>query len=261
MPRFANRVRFSTATTGTGTITVGSAIEGFKAPISDPGIADDDIVSYFIVDGAAWEYGSGVIGGTRTTIARTLRESSTGSLLSLSGTAEVFFAPGDEEVLEPVLFRTLASNTAFTNGNSDQPWFPDGGVLTVEADSTYQFEGLLLITSGTTTHTTGLNFGGTATLTNINYIAESSSVAVNAVGVAGTRTHINQAANTTINATSAAAGTVIKVEGVVRINAAGTFIPQFRFSAAPGAGNVLANTFFNMRRIGRGAVVSYGSWT
>jgi hypothetical protein len=46
----------------------------------------------------------------------------------------------------------------------------------------------------------------------------------------------------------------------VRVNAAGTFIPQFTFSAAPGVGNTLANTYFKLRKCGSNTNVNQGNW-
>jgi hypothetical protein len=54
--------------------------------------------------------------------------------------------------------------------------------------------------------------------------------------------------------------TTIKVRGIVRVNGAGTLIPQWSMSAARGAGTILANTFFKLRKIGSNTVVNQGNW-
>lgn len=86
-------VGFTTSTTGTGTVTVGSAVQGLRT-LSGASIADGTQVSYSITTGAAgseqYETGTGTVGGSGTTLTRTLRASSTGSLLSLSGTSKVY---------------------------------------------------------------------------------------------------------------------------------------------------------------------------
>jgi hypothetical protein len=88
MPRkFPARVRVTTATTGTGTITLGSTVSGHQAV---PAALDGETIDYGIEDGTAWEEGYGVYDHAAKTLTRTLIDSSTGALLDLSGSAEVF---------------------------------------------------------------------------------------------------------------------------------------------------------------------------
>lgn len=89
MPDVFNRARMTTATTGTGTITLGSAVLKYQS-FASAGVANGTVVHYTIEDGTAWEIGTGTYTTTGTTLSRTLVQSSTGSLLNLSGTAEVF---------------------------------------------------------------------------------------------------------------------------------------------------------------------------
>jgi hypothetical protein len=53
----------------------------------------------------------------------------------------------------------------------------------------------------------------------------------------------------------------IVVKGMVSINAGGTFIPQFKYSAAPGgAPTMLKNTYFRMRKLGTNVSDHNGTW-
>jgi hypothetical protein len=114
--KLANLVGFTTATTGTGTVTVGSALTGLRTPASDSTLADGDTVAFFIKDGTAWEHSTGVLGSTKTTLTRVLRASSTGSLLSLSGSAEIRLMPGAADLPNLNAANLFSGTVSVTNG-------------------------------------------------------------------------------------------------------------------------------------------------
>lgn len=105
MPKVVNRVRMTTATTGTGTITLGSAVSGYQS-FADGGVSNGDVVHYVIEDGTAWEIGTGTYTSSGTTLSRTVEESSNSdAALNLTGSAQVFITA------------TLSSLDSRTRGN------------------------------------------------------------------------------------------------------------------------------------------------
>src|SRR6185369_17874589 len=88
-----NLARMSTATTGTGTITLGSAVSGYLT-FAQAGVANGATVSYGILDGSNSECGTGTYTTAGTTLTRTVTNSTnSNSAISLSGSAVVFITP------------------------------------------------------------------------------------------------------------------------------------------------------------------------
>ena len=88
--RLFNLARMTTATTGTGTLTLGSAVSGYLS-FSGAGVPDGAIVSYGIIDGSNSEVGTGTYTSSGTTLTRTvIASTNSGSAINLSGSAEVF---------------------------------------------------------------------------------------------------------------------------------------------------------------------------
>ena len=110
MVKLVNRAKMTTATTGTGTITLGSAVDGFQT-FTAAGVADGDTVRYCIEDGtSSFELGSGVYTASGTTLTRVVSESSnSNNAINLSGDAIVFITAIAAD-LQPTTFTT----TVFT---------------------------------------------------------------------------------------------------------------------------------------------------
>jgi len=98
MVKLVNRAKMTTATTGTGAITLGSAAPGFQS-FTAAGVVNNDIVRYIIEDGDGWEIGTGTFTASNTRLTRSVSESSAaGAPISLSGEASVFIGAAAEDV-------------------------------------------------------------------------------------------------------------------------------------------------------------------
>ncbi|RUU46634.1 hypothetical protein EOC93_02350 [Mesorhizobium sp. M6A.T.Ce.TU.002.03.1.1] len=137
--------------------------------------------------------------------------------------------------------------------------------LTVAALTTYEFEAQYVISraAGAVSRTLSVLFGGTATFTSIDYTAETSSAIGN---VLAPKSEIVGNAATALTVTAPSIETTenirVRLRGTLRVNAGGTIIPQFQFSAeAGGVPTVKRNSFFRARPIGLNTMLSQGSWS
>ena len=113
MPQFADRVKISSSTTGTGTLTLASAVSGFQ---SIPASLDGETVGFVIENGSSWELSQGTYTHSGTTLSRTYRSSSTGALLNLSGTSTIFLTPAAAD-LQTVHVYSAASDLPSASAN------------------------------------------------------------------------------------------------------------------------------------------------
>lgn len=142
MIKLVNRAKMSTATTGTGTITLGSAESGYQS-FAAAGVADGDVTRNVFEDGDAWEISTGTYSSTGPTLTRTLVESSTGSLLNLSGDAVVYVSAVAEDFSAGGAYK-LISTTAIS-----------ASVASVEFTGLSGYESYKFIISGITFETAG----------------------------------------------------------------------------------------------------------
>ena len=93
MAVLANRAKMTSSTTGTGTITLGSASTGFQT-FANAGITNGQSVQYVIEDGVNFEIGTGTYTSSGTTLTRgaVTESNNSDNAINLSGAAVVFIA-------------------------------------------------------------------------------------------------------------------------------------------------------------------------
>jgi hypothetical protein len=97
MAKLYNLVRVNTTTTGSGTIILGNAVTGFLSFVT-AGVQDEDEISYGLKDGNSHEVGRGIYSASGSTLTRSLLNSTTGSLLNLSGASEIYITALAEDI-------------------------------------------------------------------------------------------------------------------------------------------------------------------
>lgn len=95
-----NLAKMNTATTGTGTITLSTAVSGFLT-FALSGVTNGQTVTYIIEDGANRELGYGVYTSSGTTLTRNvLKSTNSDAAINLSGSATVGITAARENFLE-----------------------------------------------------------------------------------------------------------------------------------------------------------------
>jgi hypothetical protein len=169
--------------------------------------------------------------------------------------------------LAPFAYYRLNSALTGADVNTAQNLFGVG--ISLAADSVYEFEMVFRLnkTGGTTVHTVGIGFGGTAGITNIAYVLTGvfDSAVAPSVTVPDVFNYVQTASNTTMTSSSSTSARDFRasVFGTVSTNAtAGTFIPQYTLSNAPGGAYTTSlGSYVKLRKIGTsGSNVNIGGW-
>jgi hypothetical protein len=176
--------------------------------------------------------------------------------------------PGTQFVMTPGL-----SPYTLTQSTLAQKIFssPANGEVQLNASTTYMFEALYVISNTATpsaAHSVSLLFALGGSISSISYAADvtTSSGAPSAGATALTRTYSSAAGATQITPSGTTTNSefiTVKLQGVVRTNAAGAFTPQIRYNtnAPGGTSTVQGNSYFKLIPVGTSSVISVGNWS
>lgn len=178
----------------------------------------------------------------------------------------IYSTPAGRGVSPSMMFYRLESNYVGSNVNTAQSVLGVG--VTLASNTVYAFEYKCAITKSTggTSHSLGLSFGGTATVNNILYVGTNGDRTL-ALPTSTTTQSSIAITNTSNFSITGAASTTTRSQwwffsGTVSIATGGTFIPQYTLSAAPGgAYSTVAGSYIAIWPIGTdGANTSVGAW-
>ena len=161
------------------------------------------------------------------------------------------------QVILPAAAFTLVNSTA-TQAVFDIP----NDTITLSAATSYMFDGLYLLATGTTSHFTSMSFVlTTATITNITwFVLGTAGNGAGSQATSQTTTFYNSSAGGQVIGSSTNSHTLIKFQGVLRVDVGGTMVPNIKFSAAPGVTcSTLVGSYFKIYPVGFNTISSVGS--
>jgi hypothetical protein len=236
-----NRAKMSTSTTGTGTITLGSAATGYQT-FANAGITNGQTVRYAIEDGTNFEIGSGTYTSSGTTLTRSVTESSNSdSAISLSGTAVVFVTATVADIFINDGSSALTTTGLITSG-------------TLDVNGASQFDGTVSVGVNDTGHDVKF-FGDTASAYMLwdasaddlilggaaGLIVPDGQLTLESTAVTTTATEINLIGGGTSRGTTAVAsgdGLLVNDAGTMRMTNVDTVSTYFS-SHSVGGGNIV----------------------
>ena len=212
----ADRVKETTTTTGTGTVTLGGAVTGFQ---SFSAVGNANTTYYTITDNVNWEVGIGTYTASGTTLSRdtVLESSNAGSLVN--------FGAGSKDV-----FVTYPADKAIANGYGTLPITNGGTGATSAATALSNLDGYPASNPSGFTSNVG-------TVTSVAATAGTGiSVSGSPITSSGTLTITNTAPDQTVVLT---AGSNVTITGTY---------PSFTIASTGGGGgtNGLQDTFMLM---------------
>jgi len=210
-----------------------------------------------------------VIGTSSTTSAKvwgTLQLDATALISSTSATALAIKSavPAGTGVTPTIqVICPSAANSLSDVATAQNVFSPSGfDTITVQAATTYMFDGFYILKTGGTSHFTSMLFAlTTATITNMTwFVLGTANNGAGGQATSQTTTFYNSVSGGQIIGASTNNHTLIKFEGIMRVNAAGSVVPQITFSAAPGGTNTLEiGSYLRFYPIGSNTIDTVGT--
>lgn len=138
---------------------------------------------------------------------------------------------------------------------------PAGGQVTVGGSRTYEFMCYFDLSSmSASSGAFGFALGGTATFTYLSWVSNANKAALATAANSQMTVNKNSTANTAIcTATTNTVGWA-QINGILRVNAGGTIIPQVSLGIAAAA-VVGQDSYFMLWPLGTNTVTSVGNWS
>ncbi len=163
------------------------------------------------------------------------------------------------------LMAVLSSPFPLINSNVEQNAFPPScNKFTLSSNKTYFFKGKFLISNGSTSHTTALNWIASPelVLSSMEYVVKTFSSGPNNIISTSFNIQISGIDSRVLNSASTATTKTIEFEGIIRCTIGGFLTPQIKFSVAPGVNinNAMKlGSFIEFTEIGNETVQTVGN--
>lgn len=197
MANLYNLVRVQTASTGTGTLTLGSALPGYLT-FAQAGASSGETVSYGIIDSGSSEVGTGTytVSGSTVTLTRSVTKSTnSNNAISVGSGAIIYSTARSNDILNPADLGTGVQTALAVNVGSAGAFVVNGGALGTPSSGTVtNLTGTASIningTVGATTPTTGAftTVVASSTATAASFIPTSATVPTNGMYLSAANT-------------------------------------------------------------------------
>lgn len=198
------------------------------------------------------------VGGTLSLGTTALISSPSATALALQSTI-----PAGTGVTPTIQIICPSAAYTLTSGTATQPVFASAiDTITLQASTTYMFDGQYILQTGTTSHFTSMSFVlTTATITNMTwYVLGTAGNGAGSQATSQTTTFYNSNSGGQVIGSSTNSNTIIKFEGIMRVNVGGTLVPNIAFSAAPTGTNLtLVGSYLRFYPIGSNTIDSIGT--